>query len=470
MIRVKADTILTPQIVADWIEEFKTEQERRKEMHDYYINATGLKLPFAKKLVFTSASATLGDGVSVSEPENLSEKQKKLFDYIIELFENQDIATHDKELILECGATGTGYELVYMSDDDKPVPEVAIISSRNAFVVFDESVKPKSLYAVWFDYFKINNVEWERVNVADNINTYTFEIEKGKETNIKLPDPTAHNIGRVPLSKIWNNKEEQADFEQVTDLIEDRTTLHDLTLADTKKIVKNILTLINSKLAGRTPEEKKTSVGNINDISVLELLSDHPDMPVSAQMLSKNENYGMIDVFGKDLDSKIYDLTLIPDLTSDTFAGNITGVALELKLLPFKELVQLKEKDLIKLYKRRIKLYALALTQDIVIQEGEEQKIIPSEFEWFDTDKCIIEVHRNWTQNLIEISQMITTLQSTGLFSDKYLTNLMPNADFEEQKEQLKVEKEDKLKEPDPNNFSLADFNGIMREQVNATG
>ena len=35
--------------------------------------------------------------------------------------------------------------------------------------------------------------------------------------------------------------------------------------------------------------------------------------------------------------------------------------------------------------------------------------------------------------------------------------------------EQLKVEREDKLKEPDPNNYSLADFNGLMREQINAT-
>ena len=51
-------------------------------------------------------------------------------------------------------------------------------------------------------------------------------------------------------------------------------------------------------------------------------------MPASAYMLSKNENYGMIDSFGKDVDSKIYDLTMIPDLSSETFAEMLQGLHL----------------------------------------------------------------------------------------------------------------------------------------------
>lgn len=470
MIRVKKGTPLTLENLAYWYSQFLNEKSKRTLWRSYYENMLNgqniVTLPFAKKLVLTAASATVGDGVSYSEPDDLNESQKLLYDEIMRLFEAQNSDGQNKKIVIEAGATGTGYELCYMSDDEQPVPKVAKIKSENAFVVFDDTVECNSLYAVYFDEYKVNNVQHVKMYVYDNENYYVSELQSWKEPNIVgvLGEPIPHNMGRVPLTKMWNNEEEQADFAQVINLINDRDFLHDLTLADTKKIVKNILAIVNAKLAGKTVDEKSNSRDSINEVGVLELESGGMN-PASVQMLSKNENYGMITEFGKDLDSKIYDLTMIPDLTSDTFAGNVTGVALELKLLPFKELVKLKEENLIALVKRRLKMYAYALTRAVEV----DGNVISSDYEWFDTDDITVTIHRNWTKNLIEISQMISMLQTTQLFSKEFLTNLMPDADYQVEKERKRVESEDEAlqqtTQADANNFSLENFNSLFRSE-----
>jgi SPP1 family phage portal protein len=469
-IRVKKGTPLTIENLNSWILEFeKTEKVRRELLRAFYLNSNNsLKLPFAKKLVLTSASATVGDGVTFSEPQGLSKKQKALYDKLLELYDNQQMITHDKKMVIDMCATSTAYELIYMSDDEVPVPKTAKILSENAFIVFDNTVEQNSLYAVWFEKYKQDGKERILVNFADTQNTYTIDCEKSLLKQQALPNGVPHFAGRVPLSKGWNNDEEQADFEQVIELIKDRSTLHDLTLADTKKIVKNILALVNAQLAGKTKDEKRASLSDIGETPVLELNNPNPNVPASAYMLSKNENYGMIDSFGRDVDSKIYDLTMIPDLSSETFAGNVTGVALELKLLPFKELVKLKEENLRKLYRRRNKIYANMLTQAVDI----DGNLIESDYEWFNTDLIEITVHRNWTKNLVEIATMIATLKSTGLYSDKYLTNLMPDADFEAEKEQKLVEAKTRQNETitatDPNNFSAENLASLFRGYLGA--
>ncbi len=462
------------QNLTGWYLEFMKEQTRRTNLRAYFLNELNgsniLKLPFVKKLVLTSASATVGDGISLSEPEELDEKQKALYDKITKLFERQKLNAQDKKIVIDGCATGTGYELCYMSDDEEPVPKVAKINSENAFVVFDNTVERNSLYGVYFEKYTSLKKKHVRLYVFDNENSYTADLlDESIATQYVsgvLSEATPHNMGRVPLTKYWNNDAEQADFEPVIDLIADRTTLHDLTLADTKKIVKNILTLINAELAGNTPEQKAVNRDDINELAVLELKSQGIK-PAIAQMMSKNESYGMITEFGNDIDSKIYDLTMIPDLTSDTFAGNVTGVALELKLLPFKELVKLKEEQLIALIKRRLKMYAYALTRSVVI-DGEV--ITPDDYEWFDTDDIEITVHRNWTRNVVEIAQMISTLQTTTLFSEEFLTNLMPEADYQVEKERKTVEAEDNVNRQtsfaDPNNFSLENLTAQLREPI----
>ena len=77
--------------------------------------------------------------------------KKALYDKLLELYDNQQMITHDKKMVIDMCATSTAYELIYMSDDEVPVPKTAKILSENAFIVFDNTVEQNSIYAVWFE-------------------------------------------------------------------------------------------------------------------------------------------------------------------------------------------------------------------------------------------------------------------------------------------------------------------------------
>ena len=166
------------------------------------------------------------------------------------------------------------------------------------------------------------------------------------------------------------------------------------------------------KLKGETREDKDRAQREMADSQRIGIKTDkgRSDPTDDISILSKNENYSSITEFGKDIDSKIYDLSMIPDLSSPEFAGNIAGVALKLKLAPFKELVKTKNGEIEKMYRRRIKMYVTAL----VAKDS-------TRYANFDAAQCNIIFNRSWTDNDIELAQIVAQLSTTGLFSDRVL-------------------------------------------------
>lgn len=454
MIKVEKDAKLTPKNLAAWYLIWKEDRARLIAQLDMYLNKQKLKLPFAKKLVTTSAAAALGEGMTISIPDNLGTPQKKVFEKIQDLFKKQTIISQDANIIKHGCICGRSYELVYMSSDEEPVPKTALFKGTNAFVVGDDTVENNSLYGVCFSEYKDGTTNMIRFDVYDKENIYEYRQAADNIGSINVDVPLEakrpHNIGRMPLTEYLNNDEEQGDFEQVMELITDRTDIHNLNMEDMKQIAKNYLYGHNIRFAGDTEEEKKESQRKAYEQKLIEAMTDGENPKDGISLLSKPDSYGSIDVFGGDVDSKIYDLSLIPDLTSEQFAGNITGVALEFKLMPFQKMVEAKNSFIERLYRRRLKMYLWALTQ--------------GESGWFDAADITIDFNRNWTKNIVELATLIQTLQSTGLFSDKYLTNKMPDADYDEEQEQRKIEQEEKANNPDPNNATLADYNAVMRQ------
>lgn len=454
MIVVKKGTELTYANLNSWIQEWERDKARLQSLHEMYKNRKDgkhvVKLPFAKKLVLISSAASVGEGVTLSAPD-LTGTQKATFEEIKRLFEVQTIISQDRDVIKSACIFGRGYEQVYMSSDEAPIPKTAKQSALNAFVVFDNTVEHNSLYGVCFERYTDKGIKRIAVSVYDAYNVYESDLAEsdlasggGKMLEASLP----HVFGRVPLTEFRNNEEEQGDFEQVVDLILDRSEIHDLNLKDFKAIAKNYLKARNIELAGTTDKEKNESQDKMASNQRIEVKTDNgvtPDAADDISLLSKNENYLSITEFGGDVDDKIYDLSMIPNLSDEQFAGNQSGVALKLKLFAFKQLVSDKDVEIEKLYRRRIKMYMAAL----VAKGG---------YEAFDISNVKIQINRNWAEVLTEIATIIAQLQPTGLFSDRFLINLMPEADYDEEKAQKETEDEEKRQaaanNPDPNNQS----------------
>jgi SPP1 family phage portal protein len=460
MIRVAQGAELTPENLFNWYNLWRQDRDRLLNLKKLYLNKDEsgnaiLKMPFAKKLTLTSGSATYGEGITLSAPEDLSEGQQRTFEEIQSLFKRQTIGAHDLAVVKDGCTFGRAYELAYMSDDEKPLPKVTKISPEFAFVVFDDTVENNSLYGVYFEEYYKGSQPRIKLYIYDSENKYTADFENTQKGFAgTVSEGTPHNMGRMPLTEYLNNDEEQGDFEQVIDLMFDRTEVHNLNITDMREVAKNYLKARNVKIAGRTEDEKRESIKKAKKMNLIEFESDEDLDDIT--LISKVENYTSVDVFGRDIDSKIYDLSMIPNLSDDNFAGNQSGVALELKLKPFKDLVKAKDVYIEKLYRRRLKMYLSALMKK------------SGEYEPFDAADVTVTIHRNWTENVAELAATVSALHATGLFSDEYLINKMPDADYETEKERR--ETEGKTNTPDANNASLENYAALFRGYGNGGG
>lgn len=436
MITVDKDTQLNINNLCSWIDIWQQDLPRiQRNINLYKNNENGraiLALPFAKKISITSSSATVGDGITLSlDVENPTPQQEQTFEEVKRLFKKQTIDSHDRKVINKGCYSGKAYELVYMSDDEYPIPKVTAVEATNAFVVFDDTVERNSLFGVVLNEYTKDREQWYKCYIYDDVYMYTADVYKSdlrqvNKGNIDFENVIEHKIGRVPITEYHNNDELQADYEQVIGLMYDRTVIHDLNFSDAKKIAKNYLKARNISFVGDTLTEKEQTRDRMATTAILEFEALSPENDIT--IMSKNEDYSSINIFGEDMTSKIYDLSMVPDLSAEQFAGNQSGVALELKLLPFKQMVATKDEEIERLYRRRLKMYIHAL-----LQKSSDYGII-------DVGDISITINRNWSKNILEIAQTISTLSTTNLFSSEYLINLMPDAVAED--EILKKEKE----------------------------
>lgn len=493
MIRIAADTPLTIENIKKWIAQFKTEYlPNLLENRAYYLNSMKNPLPYAKKIVTISAAATVGEGIDLKRDGDLTPEQQLTFDEIERLFAKQIISYEDLSIITQGATHGIAYELGFMSNDEIPIPKCKWLDACNTFVVFDDTVEDNSLYGIYFNEVTRDKVKSTEVYVYDDTYKYTFIlpghitdstasggffkyrdydrvpisyaptmddsvdflINGPKSNSYGWTNIEAHNMGRMPITVYFNNNEEQSDFEQVKPAIDARNKIHDLAMEDAETIAGNYLVFVGNEIAGNTDDEKARTVRKIGRTKVIEI-GEGEDV----RILTKQETFSMVSVYGKDVENKIYDLSMVINFSSEEFSGNITGVALRLKLFPFKRLVKNKDYFIEKLYRRRLKMYMHAL------------KALHEDYAEFDVSDIKIAIKRTWEENILELAQVISTLASTNLFSEKYLIEKMPDGEYEVEVSQKQEEGKNKTTEQAnivglDNNY-LGDYATLLRQYGN---
>ena len=90
----------------------------------------------------------------------------------------------------------------------------------------------------------------------------------------------------------------------------------------------------------------------------------------------------------------------------------------------------------------------------------------------FDVSAVKIDIKRTWEENILELAQVISTLASTGLFSEKYLIEKMPDGEYEIEVAQKQKERANKTEEQTSavglDNTYIGDFATLMRNYGNA--
>jgi SPP1 family phage portal protein len=385
------------KLLQSCIKEHRDGLERIKKLEDYYrgeheilkrdMGGEDKGLPnnrlvhnHAKYITDVASGYFGGNPVKYSGPK---------IEPITDAYKAADVASHDAEMVKDLSMFGIALELHYMSSDNPPIPKVTCIDPRQIFLVVDDSVEYRSLFGV--HYYEKRDMENKAVGWYVNVYTASkmtrYEIKDIGGVDFEQKEITDHYYKSVPIVEFWNNEEQQGDFEQQLTLIDAYNTLGSDRVNDKEQFVDSILKLVGASL-GDTEADAGRTIRMLKKYKVLELPADRG---ADASWLTKTLNEADTEVLRNAIKSDIHEFSMVPNLTDEKFAGNVSGEAMKYKLFGLEKLCETKERYFIQALRERLKLFAAILqikAQDVGLNDVEITltRSVPSN----DTDTALL--------------------------------------------------------------------------------
>ncbi len=279
----------------------------------------------------------------------------------------------DAELAVDAALFGKAVEICYADEGSRP--RAAQISPLNAFVVYDDTVEHLPMFGV--SVCEVLDGELkpraERVVVYTAAEQIMFE-SKSLGGPLSEVGRARHYFGGVPLTEYWNNSRERGDFQSVMDLINAYDALQSDRVNDKQQFTDSILALYGVGGLGVQDTEEYDPAAQDEEIQPEHKSGLTPSqrlrqtktlfMPgdgAKAEFLTKPAAEGDADILRKSLKSDIHKLSMVPDLTDENFAGNLSGVAMRFKLLGLEQLTRIKERWFREGLRSRLRLFAAFL-------------------------------------------------------------------------------------------------------------
>ena len=344
----------------------------------------------AKDISDTASGYFLGSPISwkvIGDKVNDEQFQK-----LTDAFDHACVADTDQEHALMLSICGRSYEYVY-AEEDEPELMTMPLDPVSTFMVCDETIEHKELFAVYY-YYKQNDVTdtqdtklYIMVFTDQEILNWTLTANEDVD-----PERQPHNMGYIPVILYRNNKFCIGDFEQQIGLIDAYNTLTSDRVQDKEQFIDSILVIYGS-LLGEDQESSDKAMNELKKRKLLELDDD-----ARAEYLTRTLDEGGMEVLRQALKEDIYTFSHVPNLTDKNFAGNSSGVAMEYKLLGLEMLTKIKERWYRKSLRKRLKIFLhyLGLKGKEMEESGLEAKF-----------------SRGLPKNLTEIAQIVTMLSGT---------------------------------------------------------
>ncbi len=276
-------------------------------------------------------------GYMVGTPISYTGEQ---LDAMLALYKAAHIYGHDTALEKKASVFGHAFELVYAKPEGQA--GFAVIDPRQAFLVVDDSVEQRPLLGV--RYYTVGNKTklflYSDLETAEYIKQGTTLTETCRYRNL---------FGMIPLVRYDNNEEATADFEDVLSLIDAYNILASDRVNDKEQFVNCLLVLTNCNI-------DSAAYNKVKEWGVMALNGEG-----RAEYLTKTLNESDTDVLRKGLEEDLHKISMVPALSDSHFSGNVSGLAMEYKLLGFEQKIKIKERFFVKGLEKRIELISRLL-------------------------------------------------------------------------------------------------------------
>lgn len=417
-IELPDDTPVNSELIEYCLKAYSKEFDRFETLTKYYYGGNEIRnrvlvddsLPnnklvhcFAKYISNIATAYFMGRGVKY---ETEDEEYKNMIDEI--LLDNYSDSKNFEEA-KEMSINGVAYELLYINEEGKFKSQY--FEADEIIPVYATSIGKFMIMAIRkYSENRIDGTSQDYAEVYTNTEIITFRYGKKGWDEISRRN---HLMSDVPIIIRRNNKERKGDFEDVKSLIDAYDRSQSDTMNDLDYFTDAYLTVFG---VDDIVEEEEATDGTVRQKQTKGMKQRRtlyfPEGG-DAKFLIKDINDTATENFKTRIYKDIFFLSQVPNLTDETFAGNLSGIAIKYKLFGIEELSAEKEKYWKSAERKKLKL----MTEYINTRNG-------TKYDWREVK---ISFDRSQIANLFEISQIMNNLRD--LLSQKTIIELFPEVD-----------------------------------------
>lgn len=340
-----------------------------------------------------------------------------------------EITDHEYELARKCCIYGHAFEYLYQDEEAKT--KMTICTPMELFVVYDDTVKNRALFAVRYGYHSTETDQpgqrYGEILTREEI--IPFEGSTAGE-------PMENPYGRLPCVEWMLNEDRMGLYEGVSGLVE----AYNHTLGEKAN---DVDAFAEAYLAVLGAELDEDGIYKIRDNRVINLYGTDDAKDILVQFLQKPTADGTQENLLNRLETLIYQTSMVANISDESFGSAASGVALAYKLQAMSNLALTFDRKIEKSLRKRYKLFCSLSTN------------VPDRDAWRDVD---IRTARNLPKNVAEEAQ--TAAQLEGIVSkETQLSVLSIVPDVKKELERMEQEGAEAAE-------STADFQfGVEHEQ-----
>lgn len=340
-----------------------------------------------------------------------------------------EITDHEYELARKCCIYGHAFEYLYQDEEAKT--KMTICTPMELFVVYDDTVKNRALFAVRYGYHS-TETEQPGQRYGEILTREEIIPFEGSTAGEPMNNP----YGRLPCVEWMLNEDRMGLYEGVSGLVE----AYNHTLGEKAN---DVDAFAEAYLAVLGAELDEDGIYKIRDNRVINLYGTDDAKDILVQFLQKPTADGTQENLLNRLETLIYQTSMVANISDESFGSAASGVALAYKLQAMSNLALTFDRKIEKALRKRYKLFC-SLSTNVSDRDA-----------WRDVD---IRTTRNLPKNVAEEAQ--TAAQLEGIVSkETQLSVLSIVPDVKKELERMEQEGAEAAE-------STADFRfGVEHEQ-----
>lgn len=366
----------------------------------------------AKDISDTASSYFIGEPITYKSANDIS--------ILTDALETAGADETDGDNGLDLSVYGIAYDYIYAKKNETELT-IKNLPPTHTFMVYDDTIEQNELFAVYY-YAKKDDTDQSKTKYVATVLTqnyrYVLNILNCDEEQELTEEPEPHYMGEVPITEYLNNKLGIGDFELQIPLIDAYNAIMSDRVNDKEQFIDSILAIYGTLLSDEDYEIDEEGNGDGKGTAEAmkrlknEKLLEMPGEGAKAEYLTHTFDESGVEILRKAIEQDIHKFSHIPCMTDESFGGNVSGVAMEFKLLGMENITKIKTRYYKKGIRKRIQIFSrwLSLNGKSVDITGIKPIFT----------RCM-------PKNLLEISQWVSNLW--GKVSKKTLLSQIPFVD-----------------------------------------